>query len=121
MNITNQIREIMKNSNFSHDEKLLKIKELQKNLSNNFTKNNTTNIVCTHYDRNCLIISKCCNKVYQCRFCHDENEDHSINRFATQKIICKNCQTDQGISNKCINCNIEFAELSALMLSFSSK
>jgi RING finger and CHY zinc finger domain-containing protein 1 len=110
MNFTNQIRNIMKDNNLSHDEKLSKIKELQKNISNNFIKNNYSHIICTHYDRNCLIISKCCNKVYQCRFCHDDNEDHKINRFSTEKIICKKCNIEQGISNKCINCNIEFGK-----------
>ena len=114
MNFTDEIRKIMKDSNISHEEKLLKIKELQKNISNNFTKNNisinTENILCEHYNRNCLIISKCCNKVYQCRFCHDENEDHHINRFITEKIICKKCQTEQNISNNCSNCNIDFGK-----------
>ena len=112
MNITNQIREIMKDLNLSSLEKQQKIKELQKNISNNFTKNitlnNTENIICKHYDRNCLIISKCCNNVYGCRFCHNENEDHQINRFETDRIICKKCNIEQNISNKCINCNIEF-------------
>jgi hypothetical protein len=33
---------------------------------------------CTHYTRNCSIISPCCGIVYGCRLCHDECETQSI-------------------------------------------
>ena len=31
--------------------------------------------ICTHYQRNCSIISPCCGMVFGCRLCHDECED----------------------------------------------
>jgi len=63
---------------------------------------------CTHYTRKCNIIAKCCGNKYGCRFCHNENEDHDIDRFSTEQIECKICNTVQDVSNKCISCSIEF-------------
>jgi RING finger and CHY zinc finger domain-containing protein 1 len=65
---------------------------------------------CKHYDRSCLIHSLCCNKWYSCRLCHDENENHIIDRFKISKIQCIKCLTEQKPSNKCINCNNKFSE-----------
>lgn len=71
--------------------------------------------ICNHYERNCFIVSPCCNKQFNCRLCHDEfyefkKDEHKINRFEISKIICKNCNTEQNVSNECINCNIKFGE-----------
>lgn len=70
---------------------------------------------CKHYKRNCKIISPCCNKVYYCRLCHDEDiinlptkDYHTINRFLISTIICANCNTQQNVSNECANCHIKF-------------
>ena len=65
---------------------------------------------CKHYKRECLIYSLCCQKWYPCRLCHDENENHTLDRFKISKIKCKDCNTIQKSSNKCINCNKKFAE-----------
>ena len=46
---------------------------------------------CEHYFRNFKLVSTCCNKIYICRFCHNENEDHEINRFEIKEIICCKC------------------------------
>jgi len=74
---------------------------------------------CTHYKRNCSIVSPCCGRVFGCRLCHDEalemsvqtlcvectpeinsspmnNTDHKIDRFAIQEIICRLCFTRQN-------------------------
>ena len=66
---------------------------------------------CGHYDRQCMILAKCCDKWFMCRLCHDEQCDHQINRYETDTIRCKNCRTVQGISNCCTNCETEFGEL----------
>jgi len=70
---------------------------------------------CKHYDRNCKIIAPCCNKIFDCRICHDtyyENDTdekfHKINRHEIEKIVCKKCKLKQPISNKCIQCNTIF-------------
>lgn len=67
--------------------------------------------MCTHYNNLKLqIYAECCKKFYDCRFCHNENEDHEIDRYKIYKIKCKECKTIQNKSNKCIKCNIKFAE-----------
>lgn len=74
---------------------------------------------CQHYDKHCSIISICCNKQYNCRICHDQIEydeqidaskEHKLDRFATKELVCNECGTRQIMSNKCINCNIEFGK-----------
>jgi len=65
---------------------------------------------CEHYIRNCKFVSPCCGKIYTCRFCHNENESHEINRFEVKEIICSKCNHKQNVSNQCINCGIKFAK-----------
>lgn len=66
---------------------------------------------CQHYARKCKIKATCCNLFVSCRFCHDEamEDDHEMNRFTTEKILCMICLTEQDIGEKCINCNESFA------------
>ena len=68
------------------------------------------NIKCEHYKRSCFIYSLCCKKWYQCRICHDESEDHSLDRFKISKIKCAKCGKIQKPSNKCIQCSNKFAD-----------
>jgi RING finger/CHY zinc finger protein 1 len=65
---------------------------------------------CEHYIRNCKFVSPCCGKIYTCRFCHNENESHEINRFEVKEIVCSKCNHQQEVSNQCTNCGIEFAK-----------
>ena len=70
---------------------------------------------CKHYNRNCRILAPCCNKIFSCRLCHDEyyenkKNEHKINRHAVEKVICKNCNLKQSVSNKCNQCSITFGE-----------
>ena len=44
------------------------------------------------------------------RLCHNENEDHEIDRFATREIVCLECRTRQPVSNRCIKCAVTFGE-----------
>lgn len=72
-------------------------------------------IPCVHYERKCNMVAPCCGKIYGCRVCHDEmtNLAHGpMDRFAVKEIICKECNTRQPCSNKCINpnCAVTFAE-----------
>ena len=112
-----KIIEIYKNNNLTNVEKQIEINKIMNPNSLIFKKkNNTENeeeiIIksCSHYIRNCMIYANCCNKYYPCRLCHDEEEDHKINRYEIKTIICKECKTIQDSSNQCINCNIQFAE-----------
>lgn len=59
---------------------------------------------CGHYISGCRIIAKCCDKVFGCRLCHDDEiEDHKINRYEIEEIVCNICGIRQPISNACIN------------------
>lgn len=65
---------------------------------------------CNHYKRNCALICPTCNKQYTCRHCHNEEEfDHELNRKKVDTIVCLECNIKQSVSNKCINCKIQFA------------
>jgi len=72
---------------------------------------------CKHYLRRCKIVAPCCSKIYSCRLCHDDEmndfnvpikDQHCIDRFKIQKIICTNCDLEQDVSKNCINCNTCF-------------
>lgn len=39
---------------------------------------------CEHYKRNCKLLAACCNKLFTCRYCHDEVSDHSMDR----QVLC---------------------------------
>jgi RING finger and CHY zinc finger domain-containing protein 1 len=69
--------------------------------------------MCKHYNRNCKLLANCCNKVFECRICHDEyyenrKDYHILNRHKIEEIVCNICNTKQSISKKCIKCNIIF-------------
>jgi len=65
---------------------------------------------CGHYTRGCKFISPCCHKIVNCRLCHNDENDHEINRFEVNVIKCNFCNKEQDVSNKCINCNNIFGE-----------
>ena len=112
--LTKQIKEINADSALNSSEKSKKIQELfnkSLNLSSlNINDKKEAVTECKHYKRECNIVAKCCGKVYGCRLCHDENENHKIDRYATEEIVCKKCETRQPVSNKCINCGIKFGK-----------
>ncbi|KAL7644928.1 UNVERIFIED_CONTAM: hypothetical protein RMT77_004745 [Armadillidium vulgare] len=68
------------------------------------------NMGCSHYRRNCQLIAPCCKKKYICRICHDEVENHQLNRHSVERIECLVCKTEQPVSQHCIseNCKIRF-------------
>lgn len=82
--------------------------------NNHQTQFSTVEVVkCIHYERNCNIISPCCQKVFGCRICHDEYQlaqCGNMDRFAIREVICKKCHTRQERSNKCINCDVTFGD-----------
>ena len=73
---------------------------------------------CEHYIRNCKFISPCCEKIYACRFCHNDNESHEINRFEVKEIICSKCDCRQSVRNKCMDCGIQFAKYFCAICNF---
>lgn len=66
--------------------------------------------MCDHYIKNCSLVTDCCNKIFSCRKCHDENSDHVLNYKEINIVICNNCTVEQLVTNHCCNCGIQFGE-----------
>ncbi|XP_062232065.1 zinc finger protein BRUTUS-like isoform X2 [Phragmites australis] len=62
---------------------------------------------CEHYKRNCKVVAVCCNKLFTCRFCHDEVSDHTMERKATMEMMCMLCLKVQPVGPNCqtASCN----------------
>lgn len=59
---------------------------------------------CAHYKRNIKLQCSACDRWYTCRFCHDEVEDHSLNRRETKNMLCMLCGCAQPASEECAQC-----------------
>ena len=59
---------------------------------------------CSHYKRNVKLQCSTCERWYTCRFCHDEVEDHSLNRRATKNMLCMLCGHAQAAGEACQKC-----------------
>lgn len=72
--------------------------------------------LCSHYARGCSLLVRntvcmlatlrgeydgiqaaCCGKVYPCRLCHDEAEDHKMDRKQVATVQCRNCNELQEV------------------------
>jgi RING finger/CHY zinc finger protein 1 len=76
---------------------------------------------CGHYTRGCKYVCPTdgCNKVYHCQQCHDEIENeyseknknaHKLERTLVKEVVCIKCNTQQPISNECIECKNVFGK-----------
>ncbi len=59
---------------------------------------------CRHYRRNVKLQCSDCARWYTCRLCHDEVEDHILNRNATKNMLCMICGCAQRAGEFCVNC-----------------
>ena len=59
---------------------------------------------CPHYRRNIKLQCSSCSRWYTCRFCHDEVENHLLNRPETRNMLCMFCGCAQPASKECIRC-----------------
>eukprot|EP00475_Leptophrys_vorax_P034625 TRINITY_DN56158_c0_g1_i1.p1 TRINITY_DN56158_c0_g1~~TRINITY_DN56158_c0_g1_i1.p1 ORF type:complete len:228 (+),score=35.22 TRINITY_DN56158_c0_g1_i1:147-830(+) len=41
--------------------------------------------------------------MFVCRLCHDDEQDHKIDRFATEEMMCMKCKTRQPVGQVCAN------------------
>ena len=53
----------------------------------------------------------CCNRVYACRFCHDEQENHILKRDDVTKIVCSECGKMQTLQQNCESCGLLFGKV----------
>ncbi|XP_031623134.1 RING finger and CHY zinc finger domain-containing protein 1 [Contarinia nasturtii] len=70
---------------------------------------------CVHYKRKAKFVTPCCGNFYNCRYCHDENEDHHFDRKTLTELICTNCDTRQKVQAECANCGIRFGKYTCLI------
>lgn len=52
--------------------------------------------------------------MYTCRFCHDEQEGHTVNRKEVTELICVLCDTRQPVQATCQNCHCRFGKYTCL-------
>jgi len=64
---------------------------------------------CQHYTRNCQIRARCCYEFFPCRLCHDMACNHTIDRFATDTMMCMKCLCVQAVGKFCTSCKTEIA------------
>ncbi|CAE5957900.1 unnamed protein product [Arabidopsis arenosa] len=62
---------------------------------------------CKHYKRSCKLLAPCCNKLFTCIRCHDEEVDHLLDRKQITKMMCMKCMIIQPVGASCSNtsCN----------------
>lgn len=65
---------------------------------------------CQHYRRNVKLQCFSCKKWYTCRFCHDDVEDHHLNRPKTENMLCMLCGHAQPAAQLCRNCGESTAQ-----------
>lgn len=63
---------------------------------------------CDHYLRRCKLFCDKCNKYYSCRICHDDMNNHKIDRFSINKILCCRCNNIQKKRQRCNICKTCF-------------
>ncbi|XP_042373669.1 probable E3 ubiquitin-protein ligase RZFP34 [Zingiber officinale] len=70
---------------------------------------------CPHYRRRCRIRAPCCNKIFDCRHCHNEAMNsidverrfrHDLPRQEVKEVICSLCGTEQEVQQVCISCGV---------------
>jgi hypothetical protein len=52
-------------------------------------KKSIKDAVCNHYQNRCYIVAPCCKKVFACWKCHNQQEDHVVNKHEIKEIVCK--------------------------------
>jgi len=70
---------------------------------------------CSHYQRKCSFMAPCCKKEFTCRFCHDDAENHKIDRRKVEEIMCLQCRKRQEVSRNCTDCGVLFGNYSCLI------
>jgi len=56
---------------------------------------------CPHYRRDAKLRASCCGNFFTCRFCHDKESNHTIDRYSTKEVMCMRCGTIQFVSPHC--------------------
>jgi len=70
----------------------------------------TSEYQCQHYRRKCKFVTPCCNGLYRCRFCHDEEQNHTLRRDDVSLVECSQCGTRQEVRDSCSTCGLKFGQ-----------
>ena len=65
---------------------------------------------CKHYQRGCKLKAACCKQFFTCRLCHDEASDHTMDRYATEEMMCMYCGAVQIAGAQCDYCKKHVAK-----------
>lgn len=75
---------------------------------------------CNHTKLKHHLYFSCCDKYYNCYYCHNQENDHIINKKNITKLKCHNCNEVQELSNKCVKCSIQFSNYYCKICSYWS-
>jgi RING finger/CHY zinc finger protein 1 len=65
---------------------------------------------CDHYQRHVSLFAPCCQQWFNCHRCHNQEANHELVRSEVTLIKCRECSTEQPVSDKCINLECVCAE-----------
>merc|ERR1711892_1609720 len=68
---------------------------------------------CQHYRRKCKFVTPCCDGLYRCRFCHDEEQSHTLRRDDVTMVECSQCGERQDVQERCQKCDLQFGQVSS--------
>jgi len=77
---------------------------------NGASQSQSQKLGCKHYTRGARLVAACCGAAHVCRFCHDEAEDHQIDRYATKEMVCMLCSARQPVAGACRRCDASMAK-----------
>ncbi|OKL60593.1 hypothetical protein UA08_04355 [Talaromyces atroroseus] len=93
--------------------------EADDNISNDdYSDEDILVLGCQHYKRNVKLQCYTCKKWYTCRFCHDETEDHALERRKTENMLCMLCGVPQPAAQWCKEC-VRKAYIIAMIVAFA--
>ncbi|KAJ2453174.1 hypothetical protein EV183_002421 [Coemansia sp. RSA 2336] len=64
---------------------------------------------CQHYQVKAKVLAQCCSVWVPCRFCHNDMQDHSMDRFAVERMKCMLCLEEQPLGQQCQKCKATVA------------
>lgn len=69
---------------------------------------------CKHYRRSCKVKAPCCDEFYVCRFCHDSAQNHRLDRYDIDVMLCMECVSEQRYvpqkpAKDCFRCGANMA------------
>ena len=72
---------------------------------------------CKHYRRRAKLVTPCCDEIFWCRHCHNEEKNqnesdykkrHELDRRTITEVICAVCDARQPVGLQCCNCGVDF-------------